>query len=100
MASLLGVFARTLGSGESLSRHPQVDLRRDQSRLVVRAFTTVPWQVDGDYLGRASELAFTSEPDRLPSSSPRNLLPLGDRPSIITAKPPLFPRQVSEQAIL
>jgi diacylglycerol kinase family enzyme len=70
VGSLLGVFSRALGSGQGVARHPQVDLRRDQARITVRGFDPVPWQMDGDYLGRAEELVFTADPRRLSLVAP------------------------------
>ena len=70
---LLGVTGRALGTGERVGRHRHVDLRRDQTRLVVRGHGPVPWQADGDYMGEAEELVLSSEPHRL-----RVVVPLGN----------------------
>ncbi|MFN2609164.1 MAG: diacylglycerol kinase family protein [Acidimicrobiales bacterium] len=66
VGSLLGVFGRALGSGEGVRRHPEVDVRRDRPRLVIRGYSPLPVQVDGDFLGRVDEVVLTSEPGRLP----------------------------------
>jgi len=65
VGTLLGVTGRALGKGESVARHPAVDARRDQSRLVVTGHGPVPWQADGDYLGEVTELVLTQAPKRL-----------------------------------
>ncbi len=65
VGTLLGVTARALGKGESVARHPAVDIRRDQPRLVVTGHGPVPWQADGDYLGEATELVLTQGSKRL-----------------------------------
>jgi len=65
VGALLGVTARALGKGESVARHPAVDTRRDQSRLVVAGHGPVPWQADGDYLGEFTELVLTQASKRL-----------------------------------
>lgn len=65
VGTLLGITARALGKGTSVARHPAVDFRRDQSRLVVTGHGLVPWQADGDYLGEVDELVLTQAPKRL-----------------------------------
>jgi len=65
VGTLLGVTARALGKGESVARHPAVDMRRDQPRLVVTGHGPVPWQADGDYLGEVTELVLTQAPKPL-----------------------------------
>jgi len=54
-----------LGRGESVARHPAVDIRRDQPRLVVRGHDPFPWQADGDYQGETTELVLTQASERL-----------------------------------
>ena len=73
VGALLGVTGRAMGKGDRVGRHRDVDLRRDQTHLVVRGHGPVPWQADGDYMGEADELVLTSEPDRL-----RVVVPLGN----------------------
>ena len=73
VGALLGVTGRALGKGDRVGRHRDIDMRRDQGRLVVRGHGPVPWQADGDYMGEAGELVLTSEPDRL-----RVVVPSGD----------------------
>ena len=63
--ALLGVTGRALRGGDTVARHPDVDVRRDQTRLVVRGHGPVPWQADGDYLGQTEELVLSHEPERL-----------------------------------
>jgi len=65
VGTLLGVTGRALGKGDSVARHPAVDTRRDQARLVVTGHGPVPWQADGDYLGEVTELVLTQAPKRL-----------------------------------
>jgi diacylglycerol kinase family enzyme len=67
----LGTFLPLLGSalrdGRKLRDHPQVDFRPRMEAFTVASpnESGFPYQVDGDYLGEAEELAFTYEPDRL-----------------------------------
>jgi len=63
--SLLGVFSRALGSGRRVERHRQVDVRRDATQFSVHAYTPVPVQLDGDFIGRLDEVVLVHEPDRL-----------------------------------
>ncbi len=71
VGTLLGVTGRALGKGDSVARHPAVDIRRDQARVVVTGHGPVPWQADGDYLGEATELVVTQAPKRLLVVDPR-----------------------------
>jgi diacylglycerol kinase family enzyme len=65
VGALLGVTGRALGKGDRVGRHRDIDMRRNQPRLVVRGHGPVPWQMDGDYMGEVDELVLTSERDRL-----------------------------------
>ncbi len=63
--SLLAVAGRALRGGDEVDSHPDVEVRRDQARLVVSGHGPVPWQADGDYLGQTEELVLSHEADRL-----------------------------------
>ena len=63
--SLLAVAGRALRGGDKVDSHPDVEVRRDQARLVVSGNGPVPWQADGDYLGQTEELVLSYEADRL-----------------------------------
>ncbi len=71
VGTLLGVTARALGSGDSVGRHPAVDLRRKQSRVVVHGNGPFPWQADGDFLGETTELVLTQADRPLVVVDPR-----------------------------
>jgi diacylglycerol kinase family enzyme len=64
-APTLRIVGSALGSGRALRRSRWVDHRTDVSALTVRAYGPVPYQVDGDHLGDAEDLAFRHEPDVL-----------------------------------
>ncbi|MGI8807213.1 MAG: diacylglycerol/lipid kinase family protein [Acidimicrobiales bacterium] len=54
--TLLTLFGSALGSGEILRRSKHVDYHTDLASLMVRGHQPFPHQVDGDYLGRVTEL--------------------------------------------
>jgi diacylglycerol kinase family enzyme len=64
LGTLLGVAANAL-SGRSVASGRKVDLHTGLDGLRITGFGAVPYQVDGDYLGEASELTFKHEPDVL-----------------------------------
>ena len=57
--TLLTLFGSALGGGEILRRSRDVDYRTDLTSLTVRGHKPFPHQVDGDYLGEATELHVT-----------------------------------------
>lgn len=57
--TLLTLFGSALGRGEILRRSKDVDYHTDLASLTVRGHKPFPHQVDGDYLGRATELKVT-----------------------------------------
>lgn len=63
--TLLGLTGRALRGGNTVVCHPDIDVRRDESGLVIRGHGPMPWQADGDYLGQTDELVLSHEPDRL-----------------------------------
>lgn len=65
LPTMLALAGSALGSGAYLRRHPLVDYRTDLAALRVSGHGPFPYQVDGDYLGEATELAFRHEPDAL-----------------------------------
>jgi diacylglycerol kinase family enzyme len=64
LGTLLGVAGNAL-SGRSVASGRKVDLRTGLDGLRITGFGPVPYQVDGDYLGEATELAFKHEPDAI-----------------------------------
>jgi diacylglycerol kinase family enzyme len=64
LGTLLGVVANAL-SGRSVASGRKVDLRTGLDGLRITGFGSVPYQVDGDYLGEATELVFRHEPEVL-----------------------------------
>jgi diacylglycerol kinase family enzyme len=64
-ANILGLATAALRGGESLARHRKATVARDVIRAVIRAYTPVPYQVDGDYLGDSEHLEFRWEPEHL-----------------------------------
>ena len=67
---VLPAAASAMWKGRLLRRNPRIDQRFDLTDFTVRAYTQVPYQVDGDYLGEAQELRFTYEPDLLTIVTP------------------------------
>jgi diacylglycerol kinase family enzyme len=65
LPTLLGVAASALGGRGSLARRRHVDLRTGLDGLTVAGHGPFPYQVDGDYLGEATELVFRHEPGAL-----------------------------------
>ena len=63
LPTLLGVAAGALGFGKPIERRQRVDLRRDVRELRITGHGPFPYQVDGDYLGEATDLTFRWEPD-------------------------------------
>ena len=74
---LLPVLASSLGLGNNrVSESPIVDYQVDVSEGSISGYDAVPWQVDGDYLGKEKEFYFRHEPEAL-----NLVLPLGVRDS-------------------
>lgn len=65
MGKLLQVIASVLGSSKGLRSGRWVDHRTDVSRLTIRAYGPIPYQVDGDHLGDAEVLEFRHAPEVL-----------------------------------
>jgi len=62
-----GTFLRLIGSalgrGVRLRSDKSIDFRSDIESITFEAFGTVPYQVDGDYLGEISRLEIAHHPD-------------------------------------
>jgi diacylglycerol kinase family enzyme len=58
----LRLVGSALGRSHALRRSRWVDFRTDLAGLTVRAYGSVPYQVDGEYLGNAEKLVFRHEP--------------------------------------
>jgi len=54
--TLLTLFGSALGRGEILRRSKNVDYHTDLTSFTVQGYKPFPHQVDGDYLGQATEL--------------------------------------------
>ena len=63
--TLGGAIASALGPSGRLPRSKWVDYRTDLAALDVTGSAPIPYQVDGDFLGDATTLAFRHEPDAL-----------------------------------
>jgi diacylglycerol kinase family enzyme len=64
-ATVLGLAATALRGDEGLQSSKRVSVVDDVVRAVLKPFESVPYQVDGDYLGDARHLEFRWEPDDL-----------------------------------
>ncbi|MCU1486762.1 MAG: Diacylglycerol kinase [Actinomycetia bacterium] len=64
LATLLGVVGNAL-TGRPPASAKKVDLHTQLDGLRITGFGPVPYQVDGDYLGEATELTFKHEPEAL-----------------------------------
>jgi diacylglycerol kinase family enzyme len=65
LPTLLGAAASALGVGGRMGSHRLVEEHRDLGYLRVTGHGPFPYQVDGDYLGEATELEIRHEPDVL-----------------------------------
>jgi diacylglycerol kinase family enzyme len=63
LGTILGVAGNAL-SGRSLAGR-KLDVRAGLDGLRITGFGPVPYQVDGDYLGEATDLTFKHEPDAI-----------------------------------
>lgn len=63
--TIVGMAATALRGRTSLADHPAVDYRTDLDALTITADVGLPHQVDGDFLGRVSELRFRHRPAAL-----------------------------------
>ncbi len=64
LGTLLGVAVAAL-SGRRVESGRKIDLHTGLDGLRITGHGSVPYQVDGDYLGEASELVFRHEPDAI-----------------------------------
>jgi diacylglycerol kinase family enzyme len=64
-ATILGLAASALRGDKGLRSRRKVEVASGVVRAVFTPRTTVPYQVDGDYLGEAERLEFTWEPESL-----------------------------------
>ena len=72
LPAVVGMLSSAIGSGKRLRTNPQVDHRPDLLAFTVTGIGgPFPYQVDGDFLGHADELAFSYENDALAIVSPR-----------------------------
>lgn len=65
MGVMIPATASALWKGRLLARHPKIVCRAHLHQFVLSGHGPVPYQVDGDFLGYADELAFTYEPESL-----------------------------------
>ena len=65
MGTTMGLLGSAFLGRRRFAHHPLVDYRTEVSQVVVRGHGPVPYQVDGDYLGDATELAFRHVPEAL-----------------------------------
>ena len=63
--TVLGLAAIALRGGEGFNRRRKVTVVRDVVAATFQPRETVPYQVDGDYLGDSAHLRFGWEPDQL-----------------------------------
>jgi diacylglycerol kinase family enzyme len=61
----LGLIARALGDGRRVAGSPAVDYRPDLDGATIEAHGSVPYQVDGDYLGEIDRLELRHHPDAM-----------------------------------
>jgi len=62
---MLGLVGSALRRDRGIGNHRKAALATEVVRATVKPRTTVPYQVDGDYLGQADRLEFTWEPESL-----------------------------------
>jgi diacylglycerol kinase family enzyme len=61
----LGLIARALGDGSRVAGSPAVDYRPDLDGVTIEAHGSVPYQVDGDFLGEIDRLELRHHPDAM-----------------------------------
>jgi diacylglycerol kinase family enzyme len=69
-ATILGLAASALASGDHLRASRSVDFRQDLSQVCVDGYGPFPYQVDGEYLGEVEQLEFRHEPDIISMVTP------------------------------
>jgi diacylglycerol kinase family enzyme len=65
IGTITGLVVSSLLGRSRARHHPLVDYRTDLAELTVQGHGPFPYQVDGDYLGEATELRFKHEPQVL-----------------------------------
>lgn len=65
LAPLLSLVAQSLGRDGGLRTGKHVDVRHDQTEIVIEGHGPFPYQVDGDYLGEVDRLVLRHEPEAL-----------------------------------
>jgi len=65
LPTLLGVVGSALGVGRPIHTARHVDLHTGLDGVRITGHGPVPYQVDGDYLGEATDLTFRHEPDAI-----------------------------------
>jgi len=63
--TIIGLGLSALGKGDGIRRSRAVDHRSELSGVTVEGYGPFPYQVDGDYLGEVTSLAFRHEPESL-----------------------------------
>ena len=71
-AAFLGLMVDALKDRNGVRANEHVHIRTDVSEVVLRRLTSMPFQVDGDYLGEAESLHFRHHPDAV-----RLVVPVG-----------------------
>ena len=62
---LISLAASALGTGRRLRRSRHIDYRPDVDKVTIEGHGAVPYQMDGDYLGRVEHIELRHEPDVL-----------------------------------
>jgi len=70
LPAVVGMLTSAIGSGERLRTNRQVDHRPGLLAFTVTGHGPFPYQVDGDFLGRAERLAISYEPHALSIVAP------------------------------
>jgi diacylglycerol kinase family enzyme len=73
--TMLGLLGSALRGDRGIGTHRKAALATEVIRATVKPRTTVPYQVDGDYLGEADHLEFTWEPESLRLIVPHDVDP-------------------------
>lgn len=76
---LLGLAANALISGERFIRIPSIEHWPDQMELTVSGHRSLPWQVDGDFMGETDQVKVSYHPDALSV-----VLPTGSAPPLVS----------------
>lgn len=82
--NMLRVVHQALGSGRRIATNRNIDARREIDGAEVRALRSLPWQVDGDYLGLTDSVSIRFHPNAMRLVVPEAFVEINPPPMIET----------------